>query len=212
MSNLEIGLDYVNNEIAFVNNLRVGSEEAFETLVGLYQSSIYSIAFRVLGDASEAAEVVQDTFMKIHKGIRGFRGECGLKTWIYRIAVSESLNRQRWWRRWRQRATISLDQPPSGDSDRGHKLDVPDSRPGPESCCATKEMEAVVQRALKSVSLEFRIVVVLRDIEGLSYEEIGEALGISLGTVKSRLWRGRVELRKRLEEVLGRPLESAWSG
>ena len=199
MSNFEIGFEFVENEVAFVDRLQVGSDEAFETLIGLYQAPIYNVAYRILGDASEASDAVQETFMKIFKGIKTFRGESGLKTWIYRIAISESLNRQRWWKRWRHHAPVSIDDTfPNG----ARLVEVTDSRPTPESACAQMEMEREVQRALNGLSFEHRVAVVLRDIEGLSYEEIAETLGLSLGTVKSRLWRARSEMKTKLEPVL----------
>ena len=199
MSNFEIGFEFVENEVAFVDRLQVGSDEAFETLISLYQTPIYNVAYRILGDASEASDAVQETFMKIFKGIKTFRGESGLKTWIYRIAISESLNRQRWWKRWRHHAPVSVDD----TSPNGARLvEVRDSRPTPESACAQMEMEREVQRALNGLSFEHRVAVVLRDIEGLSYEEIAETLGLSLGTVKSRLWRARSEMKTKLEPVL----------
>lgn len=199
MSNFEIGFEFVENEVAFVDRLQVGSDEAFETLIHLYQTPIYNVAYRILGDASEASDAVQETFMKIFKGIKTFRGESGLKTWIYRIAISESLNRQRWWKRWRRHAPVSIDDTtPNG----ARLVEVTDSGPSPESACARMEMEREVQRALNGLSFEHRVAVVLRDIEGLSYEEIAETLGLSLGTVKSRLWRARSEMRTELESVL----------
>jgi RNA polymerase sigma-70 factor, ECF subfamily len=199
LSNFEIGFEFVENEVAFVDRLQVGSDEAFETLIHLYQTPIYNVAYRILGDPSEASDAVQETFMKIFKGIKTFRGESGLKTWIYRIAISESLNRQRWWKRWRRHAPVSIDDTtPNG----ARLVEVTDSGPSPESACARMEMEREVQRALNGLSFEHRVAVVLRDIEGLSYEEIAETLGLSLGTVKSRLWRARSEMRTKLESVL----------
>src|SRR6516225_2437211 len=102
LSNFEIGAGFIENinEVALLDRLQVGSEEAFEALMHNYKTPVYNIAYRVLGDPSEAADAVQETFLKIYKGIKNFRGECGLKTWIYRIAISEALNRQRWWKRW----------------------------------------------------------------------------------------------------------------
>jgi len=199
LSNFEIGFEFVENEVAFVDRLQVGSDEAFGTLIHLYQAPIYNVAYRILGDASEASDAVQETFMKIFRGIKTFRGESGLKTWIYRIAISESLNRQRWWKRWRRHAPISIDD----TSPNGARLfEVTDSRPSPEFACAQMEMEREVQKALNGLSFEHRVAVVLRDIEGLSYEEIAETLGLSLGTVKSRLWRARSEMKTKLEPVL----------
>ena len=202
MNNLEIGFELAENEVTFVDRLQVGSEDAFEMLIQLYQTPIYNIAYRILGDPSEAAETVQETFMKIYKAIKTFRGDSGLKTWIYKIAISESLNRQRWWRRWRKNVSASLDEPLDPSSDCSRFLEFPDNHPSPESCCASRETERAVQKALGKLSFEFRIVVILRDIEGLSYEEIAEALKLSLGTVKSRLWRGRLELKNHLQHFV----------
>jgi RNA polymerase sigma-70 factor (ECF subfamily) len=202
LSNFEIGLEFVENEVAFVDRLQVGSEEAFEMLIHLYQAPIYNIAYRVLGDPAEAADAVQETFMKIFKGIRTFRGECGLKTWIYKIAISESLNRQRWWRRWRRQAPVSIDERLEHEKSRGRLLDAIDPKPTPELVCARTEMEGVVHRALGTLPFDQRIIIVLRDIEGLSYEEIAETLNLSLGTVKSRLWRARSDLKQKLESLL----------
>ena len=202
MSNFEIGFDFIENEVALVDRLQVGSEEAFETLMHLYKAPVYNIAYRILGDPCEAADAVQETFMKIYKGIRNFRGESGLKTWIYKIAIAETLNRQRWWKRWRRKVTLSLDEPIRFTQEYSGPMELPDSQPGPEACLAARETEQAVQKALSTLSLDFRIVVVLRDIEGLSYEEIAETLRISLGTVKSRLWRGRLELKNKLHDFV----------
>ena len=209
MSNFEIGFELVENEVAFVDRLQVGSEEAFETLMHLYQAAVYNIAYRVLGDPAEAADAVQETFMKIFKGIKAFRGDCGLKTWIYKIAISESLNRQRWWKRWRRRAPFSIDERNELDPVASRLLEVPDSGPTPEAACARIETEQAVQQALNSLAFEHRIVIVLRDIEGLPYDGIAEMLGLSLGTVKSRLWRGRLELKKKLEPYIAAPQSTA---
>jgi RNA polymerase sigma-70 factor (ECF subfamily) len=206
LRDIELGFDFADNEVALVDRLQVGSEEAFETLIELYQAPVYNLAYRILSDHAEACDAVQETFLKIYKGISHFRGESGLKTWIYKIALSECLNRQRWWKRWRHYVTASLDEPACFGQDPGaKKIEVADTGPNPEVSCAAHETEQVIQKALRALPLDFRMVVVLRDVEGLSYEEIAEALGLSLGTVKSRLWRGRLELKAQLRETLRRP-------
>jgi RNA polymerase sigma-70 factor, ECF subfamily len=206
LRNIEIGVGCPDNEVALVGRLQVGSEEAFATLVQLYQDSIFNIAYRVLGDPVEASDAVQETFMKIYRGIAQFRGQSSLKTWIYKIAMTECLNRNRWWKRWKHYVPVSLDEPIHFNQDSTVEThDYADSRPTPEDHCVHRETEALVQAALKKLAVEFRIVVVLRDIEGLSYEEIADALKISLGTVKSRLWRGRFELKSLLQELLDKP-------
>lgn len=140
--------------------------------------------------------------MKIYKAIKSFRGEAGLKTWIYKIAISESLNRQRWWKRWRKNVVASLDEPLDSSAERPRYLEFPDNLPSPESYCASRETERAVQKALDKLPFDFRIVVILRDIEGMSYENIAETLRLSLGTVKSRLWRGRLELKIQLQHFV----------
>ncbi len=202
MLNCEIGLDFLENEPALVDGLQVGSQEAFETLVRLYQAPIYNLAYRILGDSAEASEATQEAFVRIYKGIGRFRGECGLKTWIYKIAVSASLNRRRWWKRWKDHVPVSLDNPLPSYGEGPRLLEVPDRGQSPEAVCARRETEQAVQRALDALPAEYRTVIVLRDVEGLTYEEIAETLAISMGTVKSRLWRARSQLRQRLRGLI----------
>ena len=202
MLNCEIGLDFLDNEPALVDGLQVGSQDAFETLVRLYQVPIYNLAYRILGDSAEASEATQEAFVRIYKAIGRFRGECSLKTWIYKIAVSASLNRRRWWKRWKDHVPLSLDNPLPSSRGSPRFLEVPDRGQDPETICARRETERAVQQGLDALAVEFRTVIVLRDIEGLTYEEIAETLAISLGTVKSRLWRARSQLRKRLRGLV----------
>ncbi len=202
MSNCEIGLNFLDDELALVDGLQLGSEEAFETLVHLYQAPIYNLAYRLLGNPVEASDVTQEVFVRIYKGIGRFRGDCGLQTWIYKIALSTSLNHRRWWKRWRNHVPFSLDSPIPSSWESPKPLEVPDRGLGPEAACARRETERAVQQALDAMAVEFRTVIVLRDIEEFTYEEIAETLGISLGTVKSRLWRARSQLRKRLSHLI----------
>lgn len=206
MRNIELGLDYRENEVSLVDQLQVGSEEAFSTLVHLYREPIFNIACRVLGDYTEASDAVQEIFIKIYRGIGQFRGQSSLKTWIYKIAMAECLNRNRWWKRWKHYVPASLDEPVTyGEKPGARPLEFPASQPTPEDECAARETETLVQSALNQLSFDFRMVVILRDIEGMSYEEIAEALKVSLGTVKSRLWRARLELKGQLRELLDKP-------
>jgi len=203
LSNFELGLECVNNELAFVGQLQVGSEEAYEVLIILYQEPVYGLAYRILGDPAEAADAAQETFLKIFKGIKYFRGECGLKTWIYKVTISESLNRLRWWKRWKKHAPVSLDEPLEGDGYESRRSrEIEDPTQSPELALRRREIENAVQHALNEISVEYRLAVILRDIEGFSYEEIAETLRISLGTVKSRLWRGRMELKRTIQPYL----------
>ena len=186
-----------------MGQLQVGSEEAYEVLISLYQAPVYGLAYRILGDPAEAADATQETFVKIFKGIKKFRGECGLKTWIYRVTVSESLNRRRWWKRWKKHVPVSIDEPLENDGYESHRTrEIQDLTQCPEAAFSRREIEQSIHEALKEIAVEYRIVVVLRDMEGLSYEEIADTLRVSLGTVKSRLWRGRMELKKAMQPFL----------
>lgn len=209
MNQFELSLEFQNNELALVGQLQVGSEEAYEVLINVYQAPVYGLAYRILGDPAEAADAAQETFVKIFKGIKRFRGECGLKTWIYKVTVSESLNRRRWWKRWKKHVPVSLDEPLESDEYESRwPREIEDLTQSPETALSRREIELAVHEALKEIAVEYRIVVILRDIEGLSYEEIAETLRVSLGTVKSRLWRGRMELKKAIQPYLTAPLKN----
>jgi RNA polymerase sigma-70 factor (ECF subfamily) len=208
LSNYELGLECVNNELALVGQLQVGSEEAYEVLISLYQEPVYGLAYRILGDHAEAADAAQETFLKIFKGIKSFRGECGLKTWVYKVTISESLNRLRWWKRWKKQTPVSIDEPLRDDQYEWNRTrEIEDLTQSPEVALHRREIQNVVQCALKKIPMEYRLVVILRDIEGFSYDEIAETLRISLGTVKSRLWRGRLELRRAIHPYLNDRLD-----
>lgn len=184
-------------ESLFVLRLKANEDAAYDELVRTYNASIYHVAYRMLGDTAEASDVVQEIFIKVFRNIGGFKGEAALKTWIFRIAFSEILNRLRWWKSRHRSSTVSLDDPPNGD---GHY--VTDSSPTPEEVLQSKERELAIQQALGKLSSEHRSIIVLRDIEGFSYTEIADVLGVSIGTVKSRLARARGDLKKSLIRYL----------
>lgn len=175
----------------FLESLREGDAAAFDQLVATYANGIYALLHRLVDDAEEARDLTQETFLQAFRAIATFRGEASLRTWLYRIAVNQARNRRRWWRRRRRDETVSLDAP--GESG------IPVAAGDPEQTALQREREQALHAALHALAEPFREVVVLRDIEGLSYEEIAATLEISLGTVKSRLARGRAELRRRLE-------------
>jgi len=187
-------------EADLISRLRARDLDAFEELVGHFERPVYALCFRLLGDAEEARDAAQETFLKVYRGLGGFRGEAGLKTWIYRIAVNQAMNQQRWWRRRHRDETISLDIT-RGQSD----TTIGDSLPGrgrsPEAQAISSERERQVMSALDEIKQEYRVALILREIEELSYEEIAETLGISIGTVKSRIARGREELRRRVKDL-----------
>jgi RNA polymerase sigma-70 factor (ECF subfamily) len=155
----------------------------------------------LLGDAEEARDAAQETFLKVYRGLGGFRGQSGLKTWIYRIAINQAMNQQRWWRRRHRDDTISLDLT-RGDTDSTIGSLLPGDVPSPEALAISGERQARIMQALSEIKQEYRIALVLREIEELSYEEIAETLGISIGTVKSRIARGRHELRRHVKDLI----------
>jgi RNA polymerase sigma-70 factor (ECF subfamily) len=186
------------HEAVFVSRLQANEDAAYDELVRSYSATIYNVAYRMLGDSADASDVVQEIFIKVFRHIKGFKGEAALKTWIFRIAFSEILNRLRWWKRRYKYATVSLDETPDG---KPAEIAV-HAGPTPEQVLQSKEREAAIQHALRRLSGEHRSIIVLRDIEGFSYNEIADVLGISIGTVKSRLARARADLKKSLMRYL----------
>jgi RNA polymerase sigma-70 factor, ECF subfamily len=185
------------DEAAIVAELKAGSEEAFAWLIATYHQPLYSLVARTIPDPADAADLTQEIFIKVFRGIGGFHGNASLRTWIYRIALHEALNQRRWWRRHKRReVTIEAE---SGNSSDGlplsYKETLVDSHQSPFDFAAQRQIREHVEAQLRVVSEPFRTVVVLRDIEGFTYEEIAEILNINLGTVKSRLLRGRARLK-----------------
>jgi len=199
LNELERGGVLDAQEAVFVGRLQANEDAAYDELVRVYHASIFHVAFRMLGDSSDAADAVQEIFLKVFRNVQGFRGDSSLKTWIYRIAFSEILNRLRWWRRRFRSTTVSLDDGPEG---RTPVLHLTAPGPTPLQALEAKEREGAIQHALTKLSGEHRSIVILRDIEGFSYSEIAEILGISSGTVKSRLARARADMKKSLVRYL----------
>src|SRR5262245_19133349 len=189
-------------EALFVSRLQANEDAAYDELVRTYSASIFHVAYRMLGDSAEASDAVQEIFLKVFRNIGGFKGEAALKTWIIRIAFSEILNRLRWWRRRYRFATVSLDDNPATNGNGHGSRNVADSKPTPEEILQSKEQETAIQQALSRLSSDHRSIIVLRDIEGFSYGEIADVLGISIGTVKSRIARARADLKKSLMRLL----------
>lgn len=176
--------------------LRRGSEEAYEILVSRFQQPVYNLVYRLMGNSSDAYDVVQEVFLKVFRNIGRFRSQSSLKTWIYRIAVNEAHNYRRWFFRHRRQETV-LDGEKEGGRNFGDT--VPDRGRSPYDCALDGEKRVMIEDALARINPMFRAAVVLRDIEDLSYEEIADVLEISLGTVKSRITRGRDAMRRQLE-------------
>ncbi len=189
-------------ETQFIERLKEGDAAAFEVLIAERSGEVYGLLYRLTENSEEARDLTQETFLRAFQSIGQFRGESDLRTWIYRIAINQARNRWRWWRRRRRDATVSLDT----ENAHGNQplIDSLSSEAGksPEQETLAHERERALRKALHSLSLSYRETVILRDIEGFTYEEIAETLGINVGTVKSRLARGRLELRQRLEGSL----------
>lgn len=189
-------------ETQFIERLKRGDAAAFEILIAERSGEVYGLLYRLTENSEEARDLTQETFLRAFQSIGQFRGESDLRTWIYRIAINQARNRWRWWRRRRRDVTVSLDsERAQGDQPLIDLLRAAGEN-SPEQETLAHEREKVLRQALRSLSLAYRETVILRDIEGLSYEEIAETLGINVGTVKSRLARGRQELKTRLEGSL----------
>jgi RNA polymerase sigma-70 factor (ECF subfamily) len=183
------------DDLRLVDALREGSDHAYEELIGRFQQPVYTLALRLLDDPSEASDVVQEVFLKVFRNIGNFRGQSTLKTWIYRITVNEAHNARRWFFRHRRRE-VELDTSP--EDTRSWKEIIPDRSRSPYDVAVDREQQVLIEAALERINPIFREAVVLRDITDLAYEEIAEVLGVSLGTVKSRILRGREALREEL--------------
>ena len=186
-------------DLRLVENLRDGAEGAYEELIQRFQQPVYALALRLLGDQGEACDVVQEVFLKVFRNIGSFRGQSSLKTWMYRITVNEAYNARRWFFRHRRRE-VELDNNP--DETRNWKENIPDSCRSPFDVACDRERHLMIEAALEKINPIFREAVVLRDTMDRSYDEIAEILGVSLGTVKSRILRGREALREELASSL----------
>ncbi len=197
-------LSWGRDESKLVTELQAGSETAFDWLVTHYHGPVYNLILSMLGNVSDAADGTQEVFLKAFRGIKCFRQGSSLKTWLYRIAIREALNHKRWFKRHLQK-NVSIDAEP----EEGHPcIDVQDLSATPFEQLAAHEIQDAVQHALQEIPEVFRGAVILRDLEGLSYEEVAEVLECSVGTVKSRILRGRRALKDLLEPLLG-PRETA---
>jgi RNA polymerase sigma-70 factor, ECF subfamily len=187
-------------EAAVVAELKAGSEAAYNWLIGEFQQPVYGLVYRIVNDPADAADTTQDVFLKVFRGMKHFHGESSLKTWIYRIALHEAANRKRWWFRHKAHETSIEPAPLEGSSLSENAIEAALTDPGesPFETVAHREVKRRVEEELQQLPEPYRTTLILRDLEDMSYEEIAEVLEISLGTVKSRLTRGREALRQRL--------------
>jgi RNA polymerase sigma-70 factor (ECF subfamily) len=185
-------------DAALVADLKAGAEDAFAQLIAQYHQPLYSLIARSIQDQADAADITQEVFIKVFRSIRGFHGEASLRTWLYRIALHEASNQRRWWSRHkRQEITIdSSSSEPDDDNDMPFlSATLTDGRDSPFDHAVQTQIRQRVEAALQQLPEAYRTVVILREIEGFAYEEIAEILDVNLGTVKSRLTRGRTALR-----------------
>lgn len=180
-----------NADWLLVQQCAAGREEACTRLVTDHQRMVYQLALHLLGDPDEALDLSQEVFLKVFRTLPQFRGHSTLRTWIYRIVVNQASNRQRWWRRRRRALQVPLDEVAVAQSEALALR----SAIQPDRVLQQRETQARVWRALNALPFDQRAAIVLREIDGLSYEEIAAALGVALGTVKSRLARAREGLR-----------------
>jgi len=202
MGNLAGALALPSEEAALIDELRAGSEEAFAWLIAHYHQPIYYLLVRTVRNRADAADLTQEVFIKIYRGIKGFHGESALRTWIYRIALREASNQRRWWMRHGQQEIPIEQESREGENGRTVQLKdmLVDPAESPLEVAVRDETRARVEAALRQVPEPFRTTLILRDIDGFVYEEVAAIQGVNLGTVKSRLVRGRACLKALLSQ------------
>jgi RNA polymerase sigma-70 factor, ECF subfamily len=188
--------DVGSREAALIQRCAEGDETACAEVVAEHQRMVVQLAMNLLGDRDEALDLSQEVFLRVFRTIHRFRGHSSLRTWIYRIAVNQARNRHRFWRRRHRADQVSLDQHIAAHGDFAST-----GESTPDRVLAQKELATRLQRALDGLPFDQRSVVVLREVDGLSYEEIAYSLGVAVGTVKSRLTRARQALRAELREA-----------
>jgi RNA polymerase sigma-70 factor (ECF subfamily) len=188
--------DVGGRESALVQRCAAGDEIACTELVSDHQRMVVQLAMNLLGDRDEALDLSQEVFLRVFRTIHRFRCQSSLRTWIYRIAVNQARNRHRFWRRRHRADQVSLDEHLATHGDF-----VSEGEATPEHVLAQKELAARLQAALDRLPFDQRTAIVLREIDGLSYDEIAFSLGVAVGTVKSRLTRARHALRLELHEA-----------
>jgi RNA polymerase sigma-70 factor (ECF subfamily) len=186
-----------NREAALIERCAAGEQAACAELVSGHERMVYQLALHLLGDRDEALDLSQEVFFSVFRTIGNFRGQSALKTWIYRIVINQARNRQRWWRRRHKADQVSLDQHMAAHGD----LRQPGEHISPDRAYARKELAEKLWTALDQLPFDQRTVIVLREIDGLSYDDIAFSLGVAVGTVKSRLTRARQTLRQQLQGV-----------
>jgi RNA polymerase sigma-70 factor (ECF subfamily) len=187
-----------------VDRAKAGERGAFDLLAIRYKDRIFNLCFRKLGDAEEAADAAQEAFLKAYRALPGFEGKSKFFTWLFRIALNCSFTRGKKRARDREIAPVSHDRAgrPGSEDEGGNGLEPADVREEPAAAALTRERARLVQEAIATLEPDFHRIVLLRDIDGLAYEEIAEVLEIPVGSVKSRLHRARIVLREKLKAYL----------
>ncbi len=189
--------DVGGREAALIHRCAARDEDACAELVTEHQRMVYQLSLNLLGDHNEALDLSQEVFLRVFRTLPGFRGQSTLRTWIYRIVVNQARNRQRFWRRRHRAQQVSLDE---HIRDHG-ELPARGDGGAPDRLLGQKQLAERIRTALDHLPFDQKTALVLREIDGLSYEEIGFSLGIAVGTVKSRLARAREALRGQLRDV-----------
>jgi RNA polymerase sigma-70 factor (ECF subfamily) len=177
-----------------VRRARGGDPGAFEQLVVAHQRRVFNVAYRILGDREEAIELAQEVFIQAHRSLGQFRGEARFGSWLLAITVNQCRNRLKLWQRRARSKHDSLSEP-IGEEGSSLRRELPDPAPSAIETLEGRQLEDLVRSELQQVDEEYRTVLVLREVQGVAYEEIARMLGVPIGTVKSRLHRGRTELR-----------------
>ena len=189
------------DEPALIARAQGGDLSAFDALVLRHQQMVYAVALRMLNNADDAQEIAQDAFVRAYRGIGTFRQEAKLSTWLVSITMNLCRNRRRWWARRRQVIVASLDDPvETGEGTMAQE--VADPAPGPVETAQRRELQQQLAQTLQLLEEPYRSVIVLRDIQGYSYEEIAQMLHCRVGTVKSRINRARLQLRALLDGTI----------
>ncbi len=185
--------DSYEEDSRLIAELKANHENAYEVLLARFQQPVYNLVYRLLADPADASDAVQEVFLKVFRNIEAFRGQSSLKTWVYRIALNEAYNHRRWFSRHRKQE-VELENEAEGS--RSWIESIADPARDPYELALNEERHQLIEAGLRNINPDFRAAVVLRDLEELSYEEIAEVMQVSLGTVKSRILRGRDALRR----------------
>jgi len=189
------------HEAKLLERLKRRDEAAFNELVQLYQAKVFRLVFRMIGDRGEAEDLSQEVFVTVFKSIDGFRGDSKLSTWLYRVATNHCKNRIKYLSRRARGGKRELDEIADRDALDSVSMSTSAYMPRPDELALARQTETIIQRALGELDEDQRELVVLRDIENMTYEDIQRVTGLPEGTVKSRLHRSRLALQKRILEL-----------